>query len=77
MDRLEPLLQSNSNKGGTRCKFDVDYAIVYEKKKVAILLLNPVQRATKREARSSLSRNEVKRAFTKRSVVHFYEARSA
>ncbi|MCE1156044.1 MAG: HD domain-containing protein [Bacteroidales bacterium] len=34
MDRLEPLLQNTSNNGGTWREFDVDYATVYEKKKV-------------------------------------------
>ncbi|KAA9345516.1 HD domain-containing protein [Adhaeribacter soli] len=34
MDRLEPLLQNTSNKGGTWAEFDVDYHKVYEKKKV-------------------------------------------
>ncbi|MEJ8756041.1 HD domain-containing protein [Pontibacter sp. H259] len=34
MDRLEPLLQNTSNKGGTWAEFGVDYAKVYEKKKV-------------------------------------------
>lgn len=34
MDRLEPLLQNTSNNGGTWAEFDVDYATVYEKKKV-------------------------------------------
>jgi len=33
MDRLEPLLQNTSNKGGTWAEFGVDYAKVYEKKK--------------------------------------------
>ena len=34
MDRLEPLLQNISNKGGTWKEFGVDYSKVYEKKKV-------------------------------------------
>jgi len=34
MDRLEPLLQNVSNNGGTWREFDVDYAKVYQKKKV-------------------------------------------
>lgn len=34
MDRLEPLLQNTSNKGGTWKEFDVDYSKVYEKKVV-------------------------------------------
>lgn len=34
MDRLEPLLQNISNKGGTWKEFSVDYSKVYEKKKV-------------------------------------------
>jgi putative hydrolase of HD superfamily len=34
MDRLEPLLQNISNKGGTWTEFEVDYKKVYEKKKV-------------------------------------------
>jgi len=34
MDRLEPLLQNVSNKGGTWAEFGVDYTKVYEKKKV-------------------------------------------
>ena len=34
MDRLEPLLQNTSNKGGTWNEFGVDYNKVYEKKKV-------------------------------------------
>ncbi|QMW03826.1 HD domain-containing protein [Spirosoma foliorum] len=34
MDRLEPLLQNASNNGGTWQEFGVDYAKVYEKKKV-------------------------------------------
>lgn len=34
MDRFEPLLQNSSNNGGTWREFDVDYAQVYEKKKV-------------------------------------------
>ncbi len=33
MDRLEPLLQNVSNKGGTWREFDVAYSKVYEKKK--------------------------------------------
>lgn len=33
MDRLEPLLQNISNKGGTWVEFNVDYRKVYEKKK--------------------------------------------
>lgn len=34
MDRLEPLLQNTSNKGGTWNEFGVNYNKVYEKKKV-------------------------------------------
>ncbi|MBN2765829.1 MAG: HD domain-containing protein [Paludibacteraceae bacterium] len=34
MDRIEPLLQNNSNNGGTWREFDVDYSKVYQKKKV-------------------------------------------
>ena len=34
MDRLEPLLQNTSNKGGTWAEFGVNYTKVYEKKKV-------------------------------------------
>ena len=34
MDRLEPLLQNISNKGGTWKEFGVDYSKVYDKKKV-------------------------------------------
>jgi len=34
MDRLEPLLQNTSNNGGTWNEYGVDYAKVYEKKKV-------------------------------------------
>ncbi|MGV3685611.1 MAG: HD domain-containing protein [Daejeonella sp.] len=34
MDRLEPLLQNTSNKGGTWNEFGVDYKKVYEKKKI-------------------------------------------
>lgn len=34
MDRLEPLLQNTSNKGGTWREFDVKYDKVYEKKSV-------------------------------------------
>ena len=34
MDRLEPLLQNTSNKGGTWTEFGVDYQKVYEKKKI-------------------------------------------
>ena len=34
MDRLEPLLQNNSNEGGTWREFDVDYTTVYNKKKI-------------------------------------------
>jgi putative hydrolase of HD superfamily len=34
MDRLAPLLQNNSNNGGTWKEFDVPYQKVYEKKKV-------------------------------------------
>jgi len=34
MDRFEPLLQNTSNNGGTWKEFDVDYNVVYEKKKV-------------------------------------------
>lgn len=34
MDRLEPLLQNVSNKGGTWKEFDVKYDTVYEKQKV-------------------------------------------
>lgn len=34
MDRLEPLLQNISNKGGTWKEFEVDYSKVYEKKQV-------------------------------------------
>ena len=34
MDRLEPLLQNTSNKGGTWKEFDVSYKKVYEKKSV-------------------------------------------
>ena len=33
MDRLEPLLQNNSNKGGTWAEFNVPYEKVYDKKK--------------------------------------------
>lgn len=33
MDRLEPLLQNTSNKGGTWREFEVNYDKVYEKKK--------------------------------------------
>lgn len=33
MDRLEPLLQNASNKGGTWAEFDVPYQKVYDKKK--------------------------------------------
>ncbi len=33
MDRFEPLLQNTSNKGGTWQEFDVEYQIVYNKKK--------------------------------------------
>jgi len=31
---MEPLLQNTSNNGGTWKEFDVDYSLVYEKKKV-------------------------------------------
>ena len=34
MDRLEPLLQNTSNKGGTWNEFGVDYNKVYDKKKI-------------------------------------------
>lgn len=34
MDRLEPLLQNTSNKGGTWNEFGVNYDKVYEKKKI-------------------------------------------
>lgn len=34
MDRLEPLLQNTSNKGGTWAEFNVPYQKVYEKKKI-------------------------------------------
>ncbi|RXQ91018.1 HD domain-containing protein [Ancylomarina salipaludis] len=34
MDRLEPLLQNTSNKGGTWKEFGVDYQTVHDKKKV-------------------------------------------
>ena len=34
MDRLEPLLQNTSNKGGTWAEFEVPYSKVFEKKKV-------------------------------------------
>lgn len=34
MDRLEPLLQNISNKGGTWKEFGIDYSKVYEKKQV-------------------------------------------
>lgn len=34
MDRLEPLLQNVSNKGGTWTEFNVAYPMVYEKQKV-------------------------------------------
>lgn len=34
MDRLEPLLQNMSNKGGTWKEFEVKYKTVYDKKKV-------------------------------------------
>ncbi|RQO32124.1 phosphohydrolase [Taibaiella sp. KBW10] len=34
MDRLEPLLQNTSNKGGTWQEFDVSYQKVYDKKSV-------------------------------------------
>src|SRR5690606_35526239 len=36
MDRLEPLLQNTSSKGGTWTEFDVPYQKVYEKKKAII-----------------------------------------
>src|SRR5690606_26349399 len=34
MDRLEPLLQNTSNRGGTWNEFDINYSKVYDKKKI-------------------------------------------
>ena len=42
MDRLEPLLQNVSNKGGTWSEFDVTYQKVYDKKKVIAAGAAPV-----------------------------------
>lgn len=42
MDRLEPLLQNVSNKGGTWSEFDVPYQKVYDKKKVIAAGATPI-----------------------------------
>lgn len=61
MDRLEPLLQNTSNKGGTWKEFDVDYEKVYEKKKVIAKGSNTIWNYAKNLIQESVEKGFLKK----------------
>lgn len=61
MDRLEPLLQNTSNKGGTWKEFDVDYEKVYEKKKVIAKGSNTIWNYAKNIIQESVEKGFLKK----------------
>ena len=61
MDRLEPLLQNTSNKGGTWKEFEVDYEKVYQKKKVIAKASNTIWNYAKNLIQESVEKGFLKK----------------